>query len=344
MAHLKESSQSRVFNFFSTPHVQAGGKPDEIVRFWISEISRLNQNSLGLVQGEIINPSYLGRVVSSTEIWAAFGNIVSGIRDCVFVLDGFDEYSHASGWRNGFLKNLKTQLAQTASRVLVVSRDEPDIRSELASTDHSTVELRLMWYYISKDDTHADLSLYSKNMVYQKLPKKDGLFQDELASHLTELCEGMFLWIKLLEPKLRGGLSNPRLQHIVDDVPEGLHSVYKKNWENILSQPEYERSRAIAILRWCIFSLRPLTVAELTEALIIRPTDDSDELDLTDPPDNIDDEYVNDEIRVLCGSLVDTRSASSDQPLASQTVHLIHVSVKEFLLSVMPEPNTDFPS
>ena len=150
VAHLKETSQSPVFYFFSTPHVQAGGKPDGIVRFWISEISRLDQNSLGLVQGEIIDQSYLGRVVSSIEIWAAFRSIVSRIRDCVFVLDGFDEYSHAGSWRNEFLKNLKMQLAQTASRVLIASRDEPNIRSELALVDYNTVELILMWYYISK--------------------------------------------------------------------------------------------------------------------------------------------------------------------------------------------------
>ena len=47
----------------------------------------INQNSLS---------SYLGRVVLLIEIWAIFGNIVSGIRDCVFVLNRFDEYSHAN--------------------------------------------------------------------------------------------------------------------------------------------------------------------------------------------------------------------------------------------------------
>ena len=103
----------------------------------------------------------------------------------------------------------------------------------------------------------------------------------------------------------------------MDNVLRGTNSAYEKNWENILKQSEYERSRAIIILRWCMFSLRPLTIAELTEALIIRHTNNSNELDLTDLPDNIDDEYVNNEIRALCGSLVDTRSISSGQPLAA---------------------------
>jgi len=43
----------------------------------------------------------------------------------------------------------------------------------------------------------------------------------------------------------------------------------------ILSFSE-ERDRAVAILRWTLFALRPLTVQELTEALAVNIHDDGD--------------------------------------------------------------------
>ena len=111
------------------------------------------------------------------------------------MLNGFEEYSSTDGCRAKFLWDLKTQVAYTASRIIVASRDEPDIRSELTSTNPFSAETTLLWYRISQDDTHADINLYSKSMADSKLQKKDNLFQRELTTHLAYRCEGMFWWI-----------------------------------------------------------------------------------------------------------------------------------------------------
>ena len=69
---------------------------------------------------------------------------------------------------------------------------------------------------------------------------------------------------------------------------------------------------ALAILRWTVFAARPLTVLEMTEALAVRE-DDSDNLQSEEIPDVVDDEYINDEILDLCGSLVEIRDAGPDK-------------------------------
>lgn len=97
--------------------------------------------------------------------------------------------------------------------------------------------------------------------------------------------------------------------------------------------PTWERLRAVALLRWAAFSLHPLTVAEITEALLIY--DDCDELPLDEMPDSIDQDYVDGEILGLCGSLVEIRNAASESNVSSRTVHLAHFSVKEFFSSRM---------
>ena len=161
-------------------------------------MARLGPDTLEVVQ-KTLHQSKIGRTASSTDLWAAFRDVVSQIQECIFVLDGFDKYSQTDDCRAGFLQDLKTRVAHTASRIIVASRDEPDIRSELTSTNPYSAEPTLLWYRISQDDTHADINLYSKSLVDSKLQKKDNSFRRDLAAHLTHRCEGMFLWIRMQE-------------------------------------------------------------------------------------------------------------------------------------------------
>ena len=91
-------------------------------------------------------------------------------------------------------------------------------------------------------------------------------------------------------------------------MPAGLESIYQRNWDDILKLPSNDRSRALGILRWATFATKPLTAAELTEALLIRDNDGFNVLQLDDLPDSIDDEYIAGEISGLCGSLLEVRS------------------------------------
>lgn len=77
--------------------------------------------------------------------------------------------------------------------------------------------------------------------------------------------------------------------------------------------------------------MRPLTISELTEALVANQ-DDSNDLSIDDLPDDIDDEYVNGEIIRIRSSLVEIRETTIKQDLKSRTVHLTHFSVKQDIL------------
>ncbi|MCJ1380976.1 hypothetical protein MMC17_004085 [Xylographa soralifera] len=335
--YLRDSSPSTLTYFFSSNHVQAGGQPEGILRFWVSEMVRINQDALKLVRGSL-QESEGSRVASQAEIWTVFKIIVSQIPGCTFVVDGLDEYNLFDECIAEFLANLKKAVAGTTTRILVASRDESDIRSELAPRYQNSVEQTLLQCRISKDNIQADIALYSKHTVDKKLSKKtDESTRKELAIRLAQKSDGMFLWIKMQQEQLRGWKSTKALQDDIENMPSGLHSTYKRNWNRIKDQPDRRRkSRAIAILRWVIYALRPLTVLEMTEALIVKPEHNVDELDLTDLPDSIDDEYINTEITDLCGSLVEVRAADPEQPLGFSTIHLVHISVKEYLLSVLP--------
>lgn len=138
----------------------------------------------------------------------------------------------------------------------------------------------------------------------------------------------------MLEGDLSGGKNLKQLQRIIDQTPNGLEHIYDRNWERITSLRESSRSRAFSILRWAVFSLRPITVLEITEALLLAD-EDCDEPSYDELPDSIDEVYVKSELLDLCGSLIETRGTGPSQDLGSLTIHPTHFSVRQYILCHM---------
>lgn len=113
-----------------------------------------------------------------------------------------------------------------------------------------------------------------------------------------------------------------------------------------------DRERALSLLRWTAFALRPLTVHEITEAVLL--TEGMDELPVDEMPDCVDQDYVDSMILELCGSPIEVRHVSSSESIEHpeciqqseedsvgfQEVHLSHFSVKEYLLKTFPGTGT----
>ncbi|XTI84961.1 HET-domain-containing protein [Cenococcum geophilum] len=126
--HLKGMQSFPVASFFASPHAQSGGEPGSIIRSWIAQIAELDSDILELVRGH----SEAGQRASESAIWSIFRSIVSHNRNYTFVLDGFDEYSRLDDVRTEFLQRLKKATKRTVSRILILSRDETDIKAELS--------------------------------------------------------------------------------------------------------------------------------------------------------------------------------------------------------------------
>ena len=326
--HLREMQSIPVVYFFASPHAQSGGEPSFIIRSWISQLARLDPDVLELVQRH----SEVGQRASESTVWSLFGSIVSKNRHYIFVLDGFDEYSRLDDRRTEFLQKLKEATKRSISRVLITSRDETDIKAELSPSEPLDVGNVMLRCKISIEDVRHDISHFSRSVVDKKLPNKDDGLRKDLAEQLAEKCGGMFLWIKLQQDQLRSSKNLKQLQNIVRNMPIGLNKTYERNWQVIQTQSPEEQSRALAILRWSTFALRPLSVSEITEALVVELGDDGTALQWDELPDNIDDDYINNEIVDICGALVEVRSGTSGGGAGYRTIHLIHPSVREFLL------------
>jgi ankyrin repeat protein len=333
--HFKANNTSPVAFFFSSPHAASAGDPIFIIRSWITQIILVDSDAFELVRGYSEHRKGTRRA-SETDVWCVFDYILAERHNITLFLDGFDEYTRTDDGRTEFLKRLKQSIAGTATRILISSRDEIDIKAELSSDNNKASGQILIECMITKDDVQEDVTLYSRSVVDKRLPKKDEILREKLATKLAERCDGMFLWIKMQQEQLRSGKSGKQLEKIVENMPLGLTETYERNWKMIKSKPIMEQYRAFAILRWTMFSFRPLSISELSAALIVKPDEDGANIELEELPDDIDDEYIDGEIIDICGSLVEARTETTGAHPGTRTVHLIHSSVREFLLSVLP--------
>lgn len=272
-----------------------------------------------------------GTVASQTEVWKIWKDLLSKRVGCAVVIDGFDEFDRTYRVESKFLQKIKQVAAQTKANILITSRNEEDIQHALSSGSQDTSEILMLECLVSKELVRGDLDLLASKVINDVLHSKSDEVRKDLVSRLAVRSDGMFLWIKQQNMgQLRPGKPLKQLQQMVDRMPSGLKETYRKIWDEIERRERVDKERTLGILRLIAFAFRPLTVAEITEALLVKPG--YDDINLDEWPDAIDEEYIKSEIKGLCGSLIDIRSPGGSDVPGSKTLHLAHVSVKEFLV------------
>ncbi|KAH8598394.1 prion-inhibition and propagation-domain-containing protein [Bisporella sp. PMI_857] len=305
--------------FFSSVHARAKGRPRDIARSWLSQLARQDPDALDTIRGHMEGKE-AGRRALQPKVWDILEDILQSKPQQTLILDGLDEYDRTNDNRASFLRTLRNRAKATGTRILL---------------PESWIAFDCQ---ITENNVRPDITRFSQYTVDYKLPGKDQDLRQDIAQQMADKCQGMFLWIKMQQDHLRGSKNRKKLQDIVNKMPTGLTNTYLRNWKAIQKQEEEERERAITILRWIVFAARPLTVSELTDALLTLRSDHKDTFPIDELPEAIDDEYISGEIKDICGSLVDFRVSGPRDSPASRTIHLVHFSVREFLVSVLPTP------
>ncbi|KAF8246055.1 ankyrin [Wilcoxina mikolae CBS 423.85] len=151
----------------------------------------------------------------------------------------------------------------------------------------------------------------------------------------------MFLWVTLSLDLLerRRGLTTKRLKELVHELPSGLNEVYDQMLFKIMRENEeapevYDLIQRI--LTYVVLAVTPISLAQLREALAVKPGTRS--LNEDEIMRNIRD------VQPLCGSFVEIVSSQKTLPQSfeslsldeeeylSATVRLVHQSAKDYLL------------
>ncbi|KAH6705909.1 hypothetical protein EV126DRAFT_379606 [Verticillium dahliae] len=281
-----------------------------VAYFFLSSDHESRNDPYAVVRSWLSQPAAQPDVIRSPR-----ATVVQFLRDvlqarpgCVLVVDGLNECTapaDSSSFITRFLEDDKN--ANTpATRVVVNCRDESEIRQTLRANDSYS----LAEYQISPRDVHDDASTFSRSIVDKKLAKKPEDIRASLSKTMTDRSDGQFLWLLLQEQSLKSWKTLVQLQRGLDSTPAGLNNL-------------------------AAFALRPLTLGEITEAVLID--EEYEGLPTDELPDVIDDDYISSEIVELCGPLVEVRGP---RPAAGARsgVPLDHVpGTLECVLSFMNE-------
>ena len=366
--HLLDTRSVSVAYFFCYYGNEEKCRYLAIVRSWILQFAKSNKIALDAAMDVFQDKE--NKKAEEFEVWKIFRRINERTPGCHYLVDGFDECGLDDGnvrhhsdldAKRRFLRNLDDAISGTDARVVIVSRFDIELKKHMqVEPSHSTAATILrLEHEITRQDTAKDLWTFVENKTRAKLLGRDPSLIDQVIEDSVEKAEGMFLWVKLAHNRLSRTESPSNLRNIVKNLPIGLEQAYERDLDNIMKLEPQRRERAIEIFRWTLFSLRPLTVQQLLEALLISldrgPRSEtsstgsesdsggdtnssaSDTPDASDYfprdllPETRDRNFVEDEILKLCGSLIELRQADEDSEIDQHTVHFVHFSAHEYL-------------
>ncbi|SCO01245.1 related to ankyrin [Fusarium fujikuroi] len=330
--YLSEALDTPVAHFFFTSDHESREDPFSTLISWLRQVAAKMNDAFECIR-RAFEHEYPSEQASRKTLLELLKQVITAVPGCVFIADGLDECSQLG---NGdasvarFLRDIMVAIAGADARLLLVSRDEPDIREAL--TEHQEI---LSEYRIDTNDVQADIAVFSRSVVNRKLWGKSDDLRAAISKSMTDRCQGQFLWIKMQEESLRSGMSKKRLHEVVENMPSGLDHIYDQNWNRIMNMSDWDRDRAFALLRWTAFTFIPLTVYAAAEAVLITQFGD---LDPDEYPENFDNVYVKTEIVGLCGPLLEIRDDPDDLSSQRRTLHIPHFSVHQYIVDHLPVP------
>ncbi|OCL11999.1 hypothetical protein AOQ84DRAFT_421718 [Glonium stellatum] len=226
------------------------------------------------------------------------------------VVDGLDEcnVSQRKSLLDFFKEvvNICDNINPGKIRILILSREEPDIKSYLLT---ETV-IRL-----DSQDTRQDIEPYVRHRA-NLVQKKFGLTTEDreyIEQNVLDRTQGMFLYAKLVMMNLEG---QPSLHHLREELepdcfPNGLDQAYSRNLHRIQTN---ERAAAGKILSLMLCSRRPLRWREVQAAVSINPVDQ-----------DIDSaRRLSKHISDICGSLV--------KVLPGDRIEFVHATASFYII------------
>ncbi|KAJ7444203.1 hypothetical protein FB451DRAFT_1568475 [Mycena latifolia] len=232
-----------------------------------------------------------------------------------FIIDALDEYPE--NYRHRFLKYLGT----LGPKVNIMMTSRPHINLDSQLPNLKTIEIRA-----TEDDIHKYVNAQIQNSarLSKHIHTRPELC-NEIQAKIGENAKGMFLLAKLHIESLATKNTIKAVRETLQHLPKNLKHTYDEAMERINHQTEEDRQMGILALTWVANAKRPLSVAELREALAIEP--ESSFLDM----DNLLDMDI---ILSACAGLIIVDEAMS-------VVRLIHYTTQGYLDSIQSK---QFPS
>ncbi|KAM0126050.1 hypothetical protein ACHAO1_010288 [Botrytis cinerea] len=214
------------------------------------------------------------------------------------LVDGIDEIAEDRAEVTRLLKSLNNPSGTI--KILLASRNEIDIRNVLANYPSVSIAAK-----------SGDLRLYvhseiEKRTKMGKLRIRDHNLKDHIVKVLTEGADG---------------ITDRDRREALRTLPPDLPKSYERILDRVNRSSKENQILVRHTLLWVVYAEESLTIAQLLQALAVRPGDETFE------KENM---TTLDELLNWCSSLIRQKSQSDELELA-------HFTVKEYLLSLSEE-------
>lgn len=336
--YLSGTLKTPIAHFFLSSQNASRDDPYLAIRSWIIQVIGQNTDAFNLVRTKRL--SQHEQTASRMTIISLFQEIAQAIPDCTFVLDGLDEcawvglHHQKHDSIKPFLQVVGETIERSTSRFMLFSRNDESIRNSL----HNSLTRGFNEIQVIARDVYDDVVSYSRTIVNERLSNKPQDLREDISQQLADQCDGQFLWVRLQATKLQKISNKFQLQRDISNTPTGLGQLYEREWESISTNPDIDTERALSLLKWAAFSVRPLSVSEIAVAVLIKPGCPG--VPVEELPDSDDGLHLIEDIKAHSGSLLeittDNKSAKgteNTEDVRSMMVQITHFSVKEFILA-----------
>ncbi|KAK7983177.1 hypothetical protein PG989_010579 [Apiospora arundinis] len=254
--------------------------------------------------------------LSIEDVREAIRLIVPKFTRAFIVIDGLDE---CSGFHETEFEKLCTFISSMASSsaggnpasVVIFSRPGYSaIEDVLGEASRIQVDVGA---------NQADIDIFITERTKNLTSNSSSL--QEIKGTLSEDADGMFLWVSLVIDSIKKQRSDNKRKMAAKNMPKGLAGAYSVALDRVMAQEDSVKDVALRTLLWIANSERPLTKAELLEALSIE-----EGMTVLEPEDRVDDQSLVKD----CADLVLFKNGRYS---------LLHVSLKEYLTNQAPGPS-----
>ncbi|KAI0250584.1 ankyrin repeat-containing domain protein, partial [Lactifluus subvellereus] len=241
------------------------------------------------------------------------------IKPAFLIVDALDECDTTTRKR---LLPLLVSLGH-ASRLLLTSRKQGDIEKALQNTPSIAITAKDVEDDINEYVSRKVRLVDNEDLSDEPLEVGDPALLEEVSSTLIEGADGMFLWAQLQISHLQEQRTDHDIRKALRSLTKGLQPTFTRILKSIDRLPVSRRFRVQRLLRWVVCAVRPLSLRELSEAVVIHDMQETwDNSRCVNRPTALIEDCFN---LVLC-------TEGFSQSSSDAKVQLIHASVKEFLL------------
>ncbi|MCJ1267662.1 hypothetical protein MMC22_007548 [Lobaria immixta] len=253
------------------------------------------------------------RQATPEELFAVLNGALPQFSQITILIDGLDECS-----RNDmhlilsmFDQLLQQDLDRPAPKVIIFSRHTDAIKRSLPSC--SSLE-------VSMDKISLDINSFIEETVrskisYGDLEVSDASLEREIIATLKEGAHGMFLWVHFQLLELCDAVTDFEVRETLWNLPQGMIATYTRILEKI-ARKKSQKDLSQQVFKWIVCAKRPMSLAELAEAVAFKSTDTFWSQDKIPKPGRLYE---------ACGNLVAVNKED-------ETVRLAHHTVQKFLL------------